>query len=965
MRRFIALVSIVFACLASAPVALADIDTSPGAVPPSDADVLQGTLPNGMRWFIRHAPKPEKRVELRLAVKIGSVQETDEERGIAHFAEHMEFNGSENFKPGELIPWLESIGTRFGADSNAYTSYDETVYMLQIPTDKEGALDRGLLVMADWAGRATFEDKEIDKERGVVLDELRRGKGARKRIWEKQEQVLYKGSRYADRMTIGLESVITGASHDTVRGFYRKWYRPDVMAIIVVGDVDAKAMEAKVKEVFGALPRADVATAIPEWPFPPHDETLYSVESDKELTASSVQIVWKRAAEPTKTVGDYRRDAVRQIAAGILAMRLYERAQKPDPPFLGAFAGVGNRVKTLSTFTLFAQSKDGHLPEAAAALMEELERARRFGFVQPELERVKTTALAAAETRLKEAPQQRSDERVNGLVQAFLDDQVVTSDQYDHDLAKALLPGITLDEVNAAVREMTDTKSRVVLASAPQKDGVKVPTADELKAAIEPGSGFEVAAYVDDLEGKKLVDFEPTPGKVVARRKLPEVAAEELTLANGARIVVKATDFRADQILMRGLAQEGASTFGPQRYASAIRADTLADDSGLANFTAAQLGKYLQAQGVIAGASPGVSRFGRSFGGSARPQDIETMLQLVHLYFVKPAFRDEAFQRMVDAEVESIRNELNSPAGVYGRATTETLYRNHWLFRPATVELVKSLRKEEVEKAYREMFDDASEWTFFLVGNVDLDKHLPLIEKWIGSLPTTSAEPKVATRGSWEQLDLRFPAGREKKEIRKGIEDQSRTLFTFPADTGLDQQAEFDVDVATDLLEIKLREKLREDLGETYGVGAGYNSLWPYRRFGRISISWTSAPGPREQMMQIVRDTMKSMRATTPMQADVDKLKQMRLNDLDESEKENGWWLGQLYSTYVMNREPKTILDYRKRVDRLSVPGLRAAIRRWLLPSSSLEIYLLPENWTPDAAKAPAAEATASAPAGG
>lgn len=943
--RPIRLLALAIALVVALP-ALASIDTSPSAIPPHDPAVRHGVLPNGMKYYVMRNAKPEKRIELRLALKVGSVQETDEERGLAHFNEHMNFNGSKNFKSGELISWLETLGTRFGADTNAYTSYDETVYMLQIPTDKEGAVEKGLLVMADWAGGANLDPAEIDKERGVVMDEMRRGKGAAKRIRDKQDQVMFRGSRYADRLPIGVAEVITDAPHAVVQGFYRKWYRPDLMAIIVVGDMDEAAMEARVKELFGAIPKPDSPGDLPEHPVPPHDETLYSIETDKELTGSSVQVIWKHEKLDNRTVGDFRRDAIRQVAAGLLSMRLRERAQQANPPFLGAGAGVGDRVKTLTTFSVSASAKDGTLATASSALMEEIERARKHGFVEAELERVKVSALAAAESRLKESKEYRSDQRVGGMVAAFLDDQVLTSDQYDYELTKALMPGIELSEVNEAFRKLIDTKSRVVLVRAPLKDGVAVPTEPELRAAIEPAGGFEVAAYVDDLAGKTLIDFTPEGGSIVARREIGEIGATELTLSNGLRIVYKPTDFRADQVLMNAFAIDGATALGPKRYDAAIRATGLADGSGLGDFTAPQLSKWLQAQGVLAGASPGVSRLARSFNGSARPQDFETMVQLVHLYFTRPAFRDEAFQRMIDSETESLRNALNSPGGVYGRAVDEELYRGHDFFEPMTLERVAALKKEDMEAAYREMFDDASEWTFVLVGNIDPAAHEPLLAKWLGSIPTSSAAPRVVSEPSWKSWNLYFPAGERRRMVRKGIEDQARTLFTFSADARLDPQAEFDIGLATDLLQIKLREKLREEMGETYGVGAGYSSLWPYEGFGRIAISWTSAPAPRERMMAVVRETMAHMRKSMPTDADVTKLREMRRNSLAESRKENGYWLGAIYRTWFMGREPRTIFDYERRIDAMSGPKLRAAIRKWLDPKDSMEIYLLPENWS-------------------
>jgi len=951
-RRLVAsCLAIVFVVLALP--ALAALDMS--ARPPHDPAVVTGVLDNGMTYYIRRVEKPEKRIEMRLAVKVGSVQETEEERGLAHFNEHMAFNGSKNFKPDELVSWLESIGTRFGADSNAYTNYDETVYMLQVPTDKEGAVDKAMIAMADWAGRASLADAEIEKERGVVQDELRRGKGARKRIRDKQDQVMFQGSRYADRSTIGLEKVIMEAPHDVLRGFYKKWYRPDVMAFIVTGDFDPKQMEEHVKRTFSELPKSAAPTLVTAYPVPPHGETLYSVESDKELTSSSVQIWYKRDRDAHSTIGDQRAATVRSIAGGLLGMRLFERSQKADPPFLSAGAGSGDYVKTLSVFMLSARAKDGTIPRAASALMEELERARQHGFVQEELDRVKTSTLESAESRLKESAQWRSDERIGGMVQAFLEGDVLTSDQFDYDSTKEIVPTITLAEVNAAMRAMTDTKSRVVLVQVPEKDGVAVPKVEELRAAIEPKDGFQVAAYVDDLAGKELITELPAGGHLTSRRTFPEVGAEELTLSNGVRVMLKATDFRADEINLFGLAQGGASDFGEAVYPSAIRSDSLASESGVADFTQPQLQKWLTAKGKLANAGPSVDNFTRGFGGGARPQDLETMLQLVYLYFTKPAFRDEAFKRMTDSQIESIKNEMNSPQGVYGRAVREAAYSGHWLFKPPTVELVSSLKQKELERCYREMFDDGSEWTFIMVGNLDMAKHVPLIEKWLGAIPSSQTIPKTLTRQAYADLKIDFPKGRQVKDVRKGIEDQSRTQYMLQAPAKLDPQAEFDIYAITDLLQIRLREKLREELGETYGAGAGYSDLSPYRDYGRITVSFTGSPDTRASMMDIVRSSMQGLRDKAPTAEDMNKLREMRLNSLDEAEKENGYWAGNLWETYLLGREPKTILEQRPRIMAMTSESLHAAAKKWFDAADTLEIYLVPENWQPKTTTPPVA----------
>lgn len=962
MRRRLApaVVSALLACLASASLA-AGPDLA--AVPPQDPAFVSGTLPNGLKYWIRENKKPENRVELRLALKAGSVNETEAERGLAHFNEHMNFNGSPNFKSGDLVAYLESIGARFGADSNAYTSYDETVYFLQVPTDKEGALDKGLLILRDWAGAALLEAEEIDAERGVVNDELRRGKGAGKRIREKQDQVLFQGSLYADRTPIGLEKVILEASHDTVRGYYRKWYVPELMAIGIVGTIDAKAMEARVKELFGSIPASASPLAPIRVDVPGHPETLYSIESDKELTASNVTVYYKHDPQDTRTVGDLRRDFVDQMAGSLLTQRLSERAQKPDPPFLGASAGGGQYVQGLGIFTLRARAKDGGLPRAASALMEELDRALQHGFVQEELDRIKESYLSFAEAQWKERDQARSDQHAGAVVSSFLNDSPLTSADFDFETTKALVPGITLDEVNARIRSHAKGKGRVVLVQAPDKPGA-VPTIDEMREAIEPKGGRQVEKYVDDLAGVTLMKELPASGSIVSRHAIPEIGVVELELSNGVKVAVKSTDFQNDEIRLSGFARGGTMELPLEDFLNAQRADTLAGGSGLADFTAPQLRKLLA--GKVAGASPGVDLFQRSMGGSSTVKDFETMLQLVHLYFTRPAFREEAFRRLVDQETESIRNALNSPGGVFGRTAQATLYDGNPYFAPTTLEQVASLRRDEMERWYRLMFSDASEWTFVLVGNVDLDAHGPLLARYLGGLPRP--ERRKGAPPTWpytvDEMSILFPQGRTSRLIMKGIEDQSRTTYAMFAPHDGDPEEAFRIAAAADLLSIRLREVLREKRGETYGASAGLQSLLPYKKYATVNIGYTGSPDTHGAMMRDVQAEIRRLKDEMPSEADVHKLKELRYKQLADSVKENGYWASALFSAYSRGRDPRTILDYKGRIDRLTARAVRDAARKYFDTSRAVELVLVPESWGPGRWLAKEAPAPVAAAAG-
>ena len=508
--------------------------------------------------------------------------------------------------------------------------------------------------------------------------------------------------------------------------------------------------------------------------------------------------------------------------------------------------------------------------------------------------------------------------------------------------------------MNAALRKLAETKSRVVLAQVPEKPGVSVPTVDEMKAIVEPAEARKVEAYVDDLAGRALLTDNPTGGTITARESIPEIGFESATLSNGVRVLWKTTDFRADQIILSGFAQGGAVDVGQSDFVTAMRGDTYEIESGLADFTSAQLDKWLTGSGKIAGASPSINRFSRTFSGSARPADVELMLQLVWLYFTKPAFRPDAYQRMVDNEVQSLKNQLNSPGGMYSRAIEEVAYDRHWVYHTPSVQEIKALDPAKLEKFYRSMFNDGSEWTFVLVGNFDPAVQLPLIEKWLGAIPTTSPTPRSSNADErYAKLGLGFPRGRQVREVKKGIEDQSRTLFMMNAPHLLDPQARFDIDAVTDLLDIRLRDKLREEMGDTYGASASYSSLSPYRDYGRINVSFTGSPNTQAEMMRVTKDAIRWMKMAVPTPADVQKLREMRINELAVAEKENGYWLGGVVSALSERRDPRSILDNRRRVDRMDARSIFAAAKKWLDLNNSAEVHLVPETWS-GAAKAAA-----------
>src|ERR1041385_7577263 len=569
---------------------------------PADPKVKVGTLPNGIRYYIRVNHKPEKRAELRLVENAGSVLETNDQLGLAHFVEHMAFNGTTHFNHNDLVKYLQSIGVRFGADLNAYTSFDETVYILPVPTDTARIVDQGFTILEDWARGQLFDSTEVADERGVVREEWRLGKGASDRMLHQWLPIALRGSLYAQRLPIGNEQSIMSATPARVRSFYRTWYRPDLQAVIAVGDFDPAAIEALIKKHFAGIPKAVNPTKRPTISVPPNKEPLIAVASDKEAQGSDVSLLFKLPLEKTRTVGDYRRDLMERLYLTMLNSRLEEISQKPDAPFLGADASKGSFIgRESDAFTLAANVKNGTIDRGLEALLTEAKRVDEFGFLQSELDRAKQNMLRGYERAYAERDKTQSSAYVQEYIDNYLNGEPFPGIEYEYKLVQQLVPTITLAEVNKMASAWITDENRVIIAESPQKDSVKVPTRDELMAVFEKAAKTPVAAYTENLSGAALVPRDPTPGTIVATKTIPAVNVTEWTLSNGAHVLVKPTDFKDDEVLFSASSFGGSSLAPDSNFISAAFASNVIGLSGIGEFSAVDLGKKL------AGKAAGVS----------------------------------------------------------------------------------------------------------------------------------------------------------------------------------------------------------------------------------------------------------------------------------------------------------------------------------------------------------------------
>jgi zinc protease len=927
-----ALIMVLLLCVAAASAAAQDLNTGLGL----DPAIRTGTLPNGLTYYIRKNGQPEKRALLRLAVKAGSIDEDDDQRGLAHMLEHMAFNGTTRFKPGELVAYLESIGSRFGAHVNAYTSYDETVYMLNVPTDRDGFLSRGFDVLSDFAAGMTLDPKEIDRERGVVIEEWRGRLGVGSRVQTIQEPAIYGDSRYAQRLPIGLPDILRTFTPQRLRDFYDAHYRPERMGVMVVGDIDPAATEQLIRTAFGGIRGRGPAAPPRVYPIPSHRETRFGLATDPEAQSSSVTMMFKRPLQQLRTVGDYREALVESLVYQMINARFAELARAADAPFLGASTGSDELGRTMESFVVSARVNDGRLTDGLEALARELARVQQFGFGEADLERAKAALLSGYERSFSERDKSDSGGYINELVSLFLRGEPAPGIEAEVQLARRFVPAITAAEAAAVVRRFMPEENRVILTVAPEKSGVQPVTQAALNEAFRRGSSAPVTAWKDDLSGRELLAKAPTPGTVAGRREIAELGVTVLTLSNGVDVWLKPTDFKNDQVLFTSYAKGGTSLAGADEYRDASFASSLVGISGIGGLTPVDLGKLLA--GKTAVASPYISANTHGVSGSATPKDLEIAFQMAYLDFTAPNFTAEGFELMKRRLSAALANQGQSPGNVFGDRLRAINTLDHYTSRPLKPEDVEKLNPERMAAYYRARFANAADFTFFIVGAFTVDDITPLLTTYIASLPS---DGKPATKMG--DVRLSFPGQIVKESVRKGKEPRAQTVMTFFADTGLDELEMHRVNAATDVIEMKLRDILREEMGGTYGVGVGFSTTQPQPGYGTTSVQFGSAPENVDKMVSSVLAELERLRKDGPSADDVQKVKETEKRDLETAMRQNGYWLNSLQTVHLYGWDPLRILRRPERTESLSVENIHAAITKYFPLDRYTVVTLLPE----------------------
>ncbi|MES3018080.1 MAG: insulinase family protein [Bacteroidota bacterium] len=903
---------------------------------PLDPAIKIGKLPNGFTYYIRKNVEPKNRVQLYLANKVGSILENEDQQGLAHFMEHMGFNGTKNFPKNDLVNYLQKAGVRFGADLNAYTSFDETVYQLPIPSDDPEVLKNGLQIMRDWAQDATLDPAEIDKERGVVLEEKRLGKGAQQRLQDKYLPMIFNNSRYSNRLPIGTEDVLKNFSYEAIKQFYKDWYRPDMQALIVVGDIDVNAMEAMIKAKFSDLKNPVKPRARTNYTIPLINKNQFMSVTDNEFPVTVAQILIKHPESKLITRTDYRNSIVRSLFNEMLGARFGDLTKQADPPFLQAGANIGGFLAGLDVYNAFVVAKPGELERGFKAVLTETERVQKFGFTQTELDRAKQSYMTNMESSLKEKDKTSSDQLVNEYVRNFLEQEASPGIAYEYDLAKTFTPGISLQDVNQLSKQYITDVNRDVVIMGPEKDKASLPNEATVNGWINNVKQEAITAFVDQVSDKPLLSATLTGGKVVSEKKIPELGITEMTLSNGVRVILKPTDFKNDEISFTAFSPGGSSLYSDADYQSASSATAIVRSGGIAEFNSVQLPKMLTGKKVSV--SPYIGERFEGISGSSAPKDLETALQLTYLYFTQPRKDAEIFKGLIAQSKGSLANRENDPNSVFADSVSAILGSYNVRRTGPSLKKVDEISLDRAFDIYKDRFADASDFTFTFVGNFETEKIKPMLEQYLGSLPSTNRKESA------KDLGIKIPSGKIDKKVYKGQEPKANVRLVFSGAHIYNEKNNNQLDALAEVLSIKLIERLREDEGGVYGVGAraSYSKL-PQGRY-TMTITFGSAPENVEKLISSTLDEINKIKQNGAQAVDLEKFIAEETRTTETQLKDNGFWLSYINNQLQNEEDPKQVLTYLTSLKELTPTALKTAANTYLSGNNFIRLVLLPET---------------------
>lgn len=906
---------------------------------PVDAKVKIGKLANGLTYYIRQNKKPEQKVELRLVLNAGSILEEDDQQGLAHMAEHMAFNGTTHFKKNEIVGFLQDIGVGFGNDLNAYTGFDETVYILPIPTDKPGNLEKGFQVLEDWAHNVTYLDEDINSERPIILEESRLGKGANDRIFRKVYPHLFEGSKYAKRLPIGIDSIIKNFPVNNIRRFYKDWYRPNLMAVIVVGDIDPSKAEEMVKKHFAGLTNPASPRKREYADVPPYCASQAMVVTDKEATGYRVSINYPAIKKPVDvTVGDYRKELIEQMFVSMLNERLQELTQKENPPFIYGSADFDSYARGYESFNAMAAAGTGDIKKALNALAEEIERVKRFGFTASELQRAKKTVLAQYERTYNNRTKTESADLVEEYMNNFLTQEPIPGIEKEYEYVKAMLPAITLNEVNNVSKVLKDQKNLFVYMSGPETNTTgALPTDKDLLAIIDEKAHADIKPYEEKAVASSLLSKAPTPGKVVNITKNALLGTTDYTLSNGVTVTLKPTDFKSDQIVMGAVRPGGKDDYGLADKYNAEYMVQATTAMGVGQFSPTDLGKVLA--GKTVSVNPVFTAISDGFRGASSVKDLETLFQLTYLNCTAPRADTALFRAFIQKNKLQYANISANPRAAFADTLYKTLFNNNPL-APVVVpnsEFFDQVSYDRVLAIRKEHFGDVSGMHFVFTGSFKEADIKPLIEKYLASLPATGK------KFNFVDNKVRPVNGKKTFIVNKGKEEQSLILGLYMGETPFSEETEMKARALSEVLNIRIIEELREKIQGIYGGGT-YADLekYPYSNYSFV-VQLPCGPQKVDTLVKALNNEFNELAAKGPDTTYLNKVKKQWLEQHKLNIKDNGVWVEKLLQYHMQGGDPDRFVHYEKYVNVLTPKDVQDAAKMVLAGNEFLAIQL-PEN---------------------
>ncbi|RFS21784.1 insulinase family protein [Chitinophaga silvatica] len=914
---------------------LANECTAQAQLIPLDTAVRTGQLPNGFTYYIRKNNEPAKRALFYLVNKVGSILEDDDQQGLAHFMEHMNFNGTTHFPKNDLIDYLQKIGVRFGADLNAYTSYDETVYQLPIPTDNPALISKGLDIMRDWAQEASLETDDIDKERGVILEEKRLREGVADRIQKQTMPLLLNNSKYVYRLPIGTDSILKHFDTDVIRRFYKDWYRPNLQALIVVGDINVDLVEQQIRKQFADLKNPPNERPRPAYKIELTGKNQFLVVTDPEVTSTELELLVKHPGTELKTTTEYLNAIKRALFNQVLSRRLGELSQQANPPFR-VKAGIGGLTGGLEQFGFAVTAKPGKLEEAFAATWSQIELVKRYGFTQAELDRAKQSYMTGMERSLREKSKVPSNSYVSEYQQLFLNGTAAPGFDWEYNFVKQSLPGITVDDLTQVANQYIKNINRDILILAPEKEKNNLPDAKTIDNWLAKIASSTLVQYKDSTVNNSLLKNIPKGGKVVARTSIPAVGVEQLTLSNGVKVWLKPTSYKNDQIQFVSFAPGGINKYSNEDFPTASNTIGIIGGSGLADYSPIQLSKILN--GKTAGVGAYIGGRNQGVNGGSSKDDLETALQLVYLRYTAPRKDTVLFENAMAQSREQIKNKYENPGVVFRDTINNVLSSYHYRTSPATLERLDSISLDKAFDIYKDRFADASQANFVFVGNFNTDSILPLLEQYLGALPSLNRNEKPVV------IHTQLPKGKLIKTVRKGKENKATVMLVYNGDCKYSETESLQLQALSEILQYRLLTSLREKAGEVYTPSVqGGMSREPDQRFS-INVSFGCAPENVEHLVGLVSQDIADLQKNGATSDELQKFKAGNRKQVELTIESNEFWMQYIVGKVERKEELKALPDIEKRLDQITGNSIKAASKKYLSGTNCIRFVALPEN---------------------